>query len=171
MELLKFWCVYECVLSCFSCVWFFVTPWTVTCQTSLSMGFSRQEYWSLLPYLHPGDFPDPGFEPSSPTWSAQWLLNDSIAILWRSGEEGWNPLCAKHLCYYIRENEGNESEYMLLQTLTPLAELAVPAILAIMPITSNPLVSIIPIQPQFLALGLTTSLPNRGQLENPVLGF
>ena len=60
---------------------------------------------------------------------------------------------------------------MLLQTLTPLAELAVPAILAIMPIKSNPLVSIIPIQPQFLAVGLTTSFPNRGQLENPVLGF
>ena len=77
----------------------------------------------------------------------------------------------KHLCCYIRENGGNESEYMLLQTLTPLAELAVPAILAIMPIISNPLAPIIPIQPQFLALGLKTSLPNRGQLENPVLGF
>ena len=94
MELLKFWCVHECVLSHLNCVWFFVTPWTVACQTSLSMGFSRQEYWSWWPYPHPGHLSDPGLEPSSLTSSAQWLLNDSIAILWRSGEEGWNPLWA-----------------------------------------------------------------------------
>ena len=37
-----------CVLSCFSCVQFFVTPWTVVCQPPLSMGFSRREYWSEL---------------------------------------------------------------------------------------------------------------------------
>ena len=42
-----------------------VTPWTVTCQTPLSMGFSRQEYWSGLPFPSPEDFPDPGIEPGS----------------------------------------------------------------------------------------------------------
>ena len=44
----------------------FVTPWTVARQRSLSMGFSRQEYWSGLPFPPPGDLPDPGIEPTSP---------------------------------------------------------------------------------------------------------
>ena len=38
-------------------------PWTVTCQTSLSMGFSRQEYWSELPFSPPGDLPDSEVKP------------------------------------------------------------------------------------------------------------
>ena len=44
----------------------FVTPWTVTPQTPLSMGFSRQEYWSGLPFSPPADLPDPGIELASP---------------------------------------------------------------------------------------------------------
>ena len=43
----------------------FETPWTATCQASLSMGFSRQEYWSRLPIPTPGDLPNPGIEPVS----------------------------------------------------------------------------------------------------------
>ena len=39
-----------------------MTPWTVARQASLSMGFSRQEYWSRLPFPSPGDLPDPGTE-------------------------------------------------------------------------------------------------------------
>ena len=39
------------------------TLWTVACQPPLSMGFSRQEYWSGLPFPSPGDLPDPGIEP------------------------------------------------------------------------------------------------------------
>ena len=54
-----------CVLSCFSHVWLSETPWTVTLQAPLSMGFSRQEYWSELPCPPPGDLPDPGIEPTS----------------------------------------------------------------------------------------------------------
>ena len=42
------------------------TPWTVNCQAPLSMGFSRQEYWSGLPFPSPEDLPDPGIEPVSP---------------------------------------------------------------------------------------------------------
>ena len=42
------------------------TPWTVAHQAPLSMGFSRQEYWSGLPLPSPGDLPDPGIEPRSP---------------------------------------------------------------------------------------------------------
>ena len=44
----------------------FATPWTVACQASLSMGFSRQDYWSGLSFPPPGDLPDPGIEPMSP---------------------------------------------------------------------------------------------------------
>ena len=44
----------------------FVTPWTVIYQASLSMGISRHEYWSGLPFLSAGDLPDPGIEPKSP---------------------------------------------------------------------------------------------------------
>ena len=42
-----------------------MTPWTVACQAPLSMGFSRQEYWSGLPFSPPGDFLDPGIKPTS----------------------------------------------------------------------------------------------------------
>ena len=44
----------------------FVTPWTVAYQAPLSMGFSRQEYWSGLPFPSPGNLPDPEIEPGSP---------------------------------------------------------------------------------------------------------
>ena len=46
----------------------FVTPWTVAYQVPPSMGFSKQEYWNGLPFPSPGDLPDPGIEPGSPTW-------------------------------------------------------------------------------------------------------
>ena len=44
----------------------FATPWTVANQAPPSMEFSRQEYWSELPFPSPGDLPDPGIEPGSP---------------------------------------------------------------------------------------------------------
>ena len=56
-------CVHVCMLSHFSCVQRFATLWTVTCQASLSMRFSRKEYCSGLPRPPPGDFSDPGIEP------------------------------------------------------------------------------------------------------------
>ena len=49
----------------FSCVWLFVTPWTVAHQVPLSMEFPRQEYWSRLPFPTSGDLPDPGIEHAS----------------------------------------------------------------------------------------------------------
>ena len=51
----------------------FVTPWTVAYQASLSMGFSRQEYRSGLPFPFPEDLPNPGIEPGSPTLQAAAL--------------------------------------------------------------------------------------------------
>ena len=53
------------MLSCFSCVQLSVTPWTIAHQAPLSMGFSRQEYWSGLPCPPPVDLPNPGIEPTS----------------------------------------------------------------------------------------------------------
>ena len=55
----------SCALSRFSCVWLFVTLWTAAHQAPLSVGFSRQEYWSGLPCPPPGFLSDPGFEPTS----------------------------------------------------------------------------------------------------------
>ena len=51
----------------------FVTLWTVNPGASVSMGFSRQEYWSGLPFPPPGDHPNPGIEPTSPAWQADSL--------------------------------------------------------------------------------------------------
>ena len=51
----------------------FVTPWTVVYQAPPSIGFSRQECWSGLPFPSPGDLPDPGIEPGSPTLQADAL--------------------------------------------------------------------------------------------------
>ena len=65
-----------CVLSRFSCVWLFVTPWTVAHQAPLSMGFSRQEYWSLLPF--PGALPNRGIKPGPPVAPA--LQVDSLPL-------------------------------------------------------------------------------------------
>ena len=51
-------------------------PWTVAYQPSPSMGFSGQEYWSGLPFPSPGDLPDPGIEPGSPTLEADALTSE-----------------------------------------------------------------------------------------------
>ena len=53
----------------------FATPWTVAHQAPPSIGFSRQEYWSGLPFPSPGDLPDPGIEPRSPALQAAALTS------------------------------------------------------------------------------------------------
>ena len=71
--------MHACMLSH---VWLFVTPWTVTHQAPLSLEFSRQEYWSGVPFSPPGDLPNPGTEPESPVlaggfftqWHTTYLL-------------------------------------------------------------------------------------------------
>ena len=83
-----------------------MTPWTIVHQTSLSMGFSRLEYWSGLPWLPPGDLSDSGIEPASlkspalagrcfttlATWEAHsphgWGLNVLVSVL----SEGHPPM-------------------------------------------------------------------------------
>ena len=59
-----------------SCVWLFVTPWTTAYQAPLSMGFSRQEYWSGLPFPSPRDLPDPEIEPRSSALQADALPSE-----------------------------------------------------------------------------------------------
>ena len=49
-------------------------PWTVACQALLPVGFSRQEYWSGLPFPSPGNLPNPGTEPGSPALQADSCL-------------------------------------------------------------------------------------------------
>ena len=55
----------------------FAIPWTVAYQAPPHMGFSRQEYWSGLPFPSPGELPDPGIEPGSPALQADALHSES----------------------------------------------------------------------------------------------
>ena len=59
-----------------SLVRLFATPWTVAYQAPPSMGFSRQEYWSGVPLLSPGELPNPGIEPESPSLQAAALPSE-----------------------------------------------------------------------------------------------
>ena len=68
-------CVYGGGLVAKSCLTL-ATPWTIVDQAPLSMGFSRQEYWSGLPFPSPGDLLDPGIEPGSPALQADSLLTE-----------------------------------------------------------------------------------------------
>ena len=64
-------------------VWLFVIPWTVAHQASLSREFSSQEYWSGLPFLPPGNIPDPGIKhtsPVSPSLAGRFLYHCTIWV-------------------------------------------------------------------------------------------
>ena len=79
-------CMRACVLSCFSCIPVdFVTMWTVAHQTPPSMGFSRQECWSGLPFPSPGDLSDPGIELES--LAAPALQADSLPLIQWGGSQ------------------------------------------------------------------------------------
>ena len=54
-----------------------VAPWTVAHQVPLSMGFSRQEYWSGVPFPPPGDLPDPETEPASPALAGRFFTTST----------------------------------------------------------------------------------------------
>jgi len=59
-----------------SCVRFFATLWTIARQDPLSMEFARQGYWSGLPFPSPGDLPDPGIEPMSPSLASGFFTTE-----------------------------------------------------------------------------------------------
>ena len=72
-----------CILSR---IWVFATPWTVAPQAHLSMGFSRQEYWSGLPVPPSGDLPDPGIKPMSPTLAGVFFTTEPPGKpIWATG--------------------------------------------------------------------------------------
>ena len=62
-----------------SLVQLFATLWTVAHQDPLSLGFSRQEYWSGLPFPSPGDLPGPGIKPVSPTLAGEFFTTETPA--------------------------------------------------------------------------------------------
>ena len=68
--------LYKVKVKSFSRVRLFATPWTVAHQAPPSMGFSRQEYWSRLPFPSPGDLPNPGIKPGSPALQADALTSE-----------------------------------------------------------------------------------------------
>ena len=68
LNLYAVWCWWSCPT--------IATPWTVAWQAPLSMGFSRQDYWSGLPFPSPGDLPYPGIEPRSPALQADALPSE-----------------------------------------------------------------------------------------------
>ena len=67
--------MHACMLSHFSRVRLCATLWTAAYEVLLSMGFSRQEYWSGLPFPSPGDLPDPEIKPGSPALQADDCIN------------------------------------------------------------------------------------------------
>ena len=69
-------------------------PWTVARQSSLSMGFSRQEYWSGLPFPSPGNFPNPGVEPRSPALADSFFTSEHVPLI--TSEINTNLLMAVH---------------------------------------------------------------------------
>ena len=77
-------------------------PWTVACQAPLSMGFSRQEYWSGLPFPLPKDLPDPGIEPEYPALQAVYLL--SVPLF---GKPNWKP---NFLCFILILQKSRKTE-------------------------------------------------------------
>ena len=60
----------------------FVTPWPIACQAPLSMGFSRQEYYSGLPCPSPGDLPNPGTESASPALAGGFFNTSAVWASW-----------------------------------------------------------------------------------------
>ena len=98
-----------------SCVRLFVTPWTVAYQAPPSMGFSRQEYWSGLPFPSPGDLPDPGIEPGSPALQADALTSEPQLIKRKSFRTAlvgkWLGLCV-HNAGNTGSNPGQGTEIL-----------------------------------------------------------
>ena len=70
-----------------------VAAWTIACQDHLSMGFARQEYWSGLPFSPPGDLPDPGIKPRSPTLQVDSLPTQPLVLLTITKLDDESKLC------------------------------------------------------------------------------
>ena len=96
--------MHTCVLSRFTRVRLFATPWTVARQAPLSTGFSRQEYWSGLPCPPPGDLPDSGIIPvslPSPALAGSFF---TASVTWEA--QGWD-YCGRNLMENIECGDGS----------------------------------------------------------------
>ena len=114
-----------CVLSHFSCFKFFVTPWTVTLQAPLFMGFSQQEYWSGLPFPPPGGPPDPGIEPLSPALAGGFFTveppgkphrNACCCSVAKSCPTLWDPMDCSMPGFPLEEGMANHSSILAIRT-------------------------------------------------------
>ena len=83
-----------CALRCFSCVWLFVTQWTIAWQYPLSMGDAQQEYWSGLPFPPLGIFPTQGLNP----WLLHLLHGRQILDLLSHWGSLYDPYFQVYLC-------------------------------------------------------------------------
>ena len=132
------------MLSRFSCVRLFVTLWTVALQAPLSMGFSRQDYWSGLPCPLSGDLPDPGIEPSSlmspalgegflTTSAMTVILDNALSFLppWLSSLNSW-PVNTQSRWALLSKRAG------AYHCLTPCSQRS-PGITPILPSRARPL--------------------------------
>ena len=90
------------MLSNYSSICLFVTLWSVAGQAPLSVGFSRQEYWSGLPFPPPGDLPDPGIEPTS-------LMSPALAGRFFTSNATWEALSP----WYWQGNWGSEAAIVM----------------------------------------------------------
>ena len=96
----------ECCAKLISHVWLFETLWTVAHQAPLSMEFSRQKFWSRLPFPSPGDLPDPGIEPVSHAFpSLAGRLFTTAPPDWDSNFHLVSSLTPFHLLYKICSDE------------------------------------------------------------------
>ena len=84
-----------------SCVRLFMTPQTVAYKAPLSMGFSRQGYWSRLPFPFPEDLPDPGIEPGSSTSQADTTIWATREAMYHTLSPCTTPNLARENCYLV----------------------------------------------------------------------
>ena len=117
---------WRCPLSCFSRVWLFATPWTVAHQTLLSLGFSRQDYWSGLPFPPPGDLPNPGIESTflTSTCIGRWVLHHEhqlgspkVQVDGGTLPFGWPWIIGSStLCWLDQKGRGEEGGHIQRET-------------------------------------------------------
>ena len=113
--------IYFLVNGFFTCVWLFATPWTLAHQVPLSMEFSRQEYWSWLPFPSSGDVPNPGIKSSLPHYrQIPYHLSHQrrfiLLSLYDFNTESWGCICTffSYSCWLL-------SHYGAIATVYPLA--------------------------------------------------
>ena len=87
------------------------TPWTTACQAPLSVGFSRQEYWSGQPFPSPGDLPNPEIKPGSPSLQTDSLLSELL------GKPHWghgHSFCGGIVVIYRQGLSGGSSQLLTM---------------------------------------------------------